>query len=364
MDNEKKAKNNILKLLLLMFIIYFVGFSWFFANKNLVLDTDRDGLVEVDYIHSETQRLSKLELENIMDDDLIEILDNAIARLFLDDSKIRYFSNDPEMVDVIKIITNEWDIYRQAILEFRENDDRDAMFVASENLYDNLEFAISKIKIYIDESSNSVQKLQTWLICNIVVMVLLLLKLLSKTATELKENKELSKDMFIDMATGVYNSAKCKEILKLPIDASDKDEVAILIFDLNDLKKTNDLYGHQAGDALISSFVDQLNKATEIFKSEPFIGRYGGDEFVAYFESTTKDDVEEYIEKVNYLMKSFNEEEERNFKISCAVGYSITTPENKATITMQQLFDIADDNMYHNKIAMKEKRRKEMEEQT
>ncbi len=363
MKMVKNGKLDIYKCLLCIFLVYFIGFCVFFSYQNKILDVDTEGLTQIEYIHSEMQRLSKLELEYIVDDDLIEILDNAINRLFLDEDTARYFDENSDMVLIFKNIVVEWNVYREAILQFRLDNNRDALFTASEHIYDTLENILIEIKAYMSEFADRIQTLQTYLIVNIVVITLLLLKILFDTGEELKKNKELSKDMFIDMATGVYNSMKCKEILTFPINMNDTNEVAILIFDLNDLKKTNDLYGHQAGDQLISSFVEQLNKATEMFKNEPFIGRYGGDEFVVYFESTTQEDVEAYIEKVYYLMQVFNDEKERNFKISCAVGYSMTTPETKKETTMQHLFDTADENMYQNKIAMKAKKKKELEAQ-
>jgi diguanylate cyclase (GGDEF)-like protein len=51
---------------------------------------------------------------------------------------------------------------------------------------------------------------------------------------------------------------------------------ALIYFDLNHLKKTNDTLGHAAGDAVLSHFADVL--LTQIRDSD-CVGRLGGDEF-------------------------------------------------------------------------------------
>src|SRR5665213_3020689 len=51
---------------------------------------------------------------------------------------------------------------------------------------------------------------------------------------------------------------------------------SLIYFDLNHLKKTNDTYGHAAGDAVLSHFADVL--LTHVRDSDS-VGRLGGDEF-------------------------------------------------------------------------------------
>jgi diguanylate cyclase (GGDEF)-like protein len=52
--------------------------------------------------------------------------------------------------------------------------------------------------------------------------------------------------------------------------------VSLIYFDLNHLKKTNDTYGHAAGDAVLSHFADVLLAHT---RESDCVGRLGGDEF-------------------------------------------------------------------------------------
>jgi diguanylate cyclase (GGDEF)-like protein len=52
--------------------------------------------------------------------------------------------------------------------------------------------------------------------------------------------------------------------------------VSLIYFDLNHLKKTNDTYGHAAGDAVLEHFAAVLSKNV---RDSDCVGRLGGDEF-------------------------------------------------------------------------------------
>ena len=52
------------------------------------------------------------------------------------------------------------------------------------------------------------------------------------------------------------------------------------MFDLNNLKTTNDTMGHSAGDRLIMDFARLLRS---VIPDKGFVGEYGGDEFMAVF---------------------------------------------------------------------------------
>lgn len=64
------------------------------------------------------------------------------------------------------------------------------------------------------------------------------------------------------------------------------------MFDLNDLKLTNDTYGHVMGDKLIITFANVLKETIGYFN---FVGRFGGDEFIAVMYNTSKNDVRKFF---------------------------------------------------------------------
>ncbi|MGC7323262.1 GGDEF domain-containing protein, partial [Mycobacteroides abscessus subsp. massiliense] len=90
-----------------------------------------------------------------------------------------------------------------------------------------------------------------------------------------------------DIQTGIKNRAAFEK--EMEQYANNNKNAAIVMFDLNYLKRTNDLYGHDAGDNLI------FNAAKAI--KECFIGigktyRIGGDEFCVICENSKKEQID------------------------------------------------------------------------
>jgi len=65
---------------------------------------------------------------------------------------------------------------------------------------------------------------------------------------------------------------------------------SLIYFDLNHLKKTNDTYGHAAGDAVLSHFANVLLAHT---RDSDCVGRLGGDEFGVLCPMPTRNRLEE-----------------------------------------------------------------------
>ena len=60
---------------------------------------------------------------------------------------------------------------------------------------------------------------------------------------------------------------------------------AFLFLDIDNFKKINDSYGHDAGDEVIIQIVHDVKKH---FRDGDFIGRFGGDEFAIWLDGITE----------------------------------------------------------------------------
>lgn len=127
-----------------------------------------------------------------------------------------------------------------------------------------------------------------------------------------------------------------------------KGEVACIIFDLNNLKITNDTLGHSVGDQLIMNFARLLRNVVPM---KNFVGRYGGDEFVVVICDTSKEEVENILNQLQEEVDQFNRYG-RNETISYAYGWAFS--KDYTDCTLRVLFDKADHYMYENKRAKKE----------
>ncbi len=81
--------------------------------------------------------------------------------------------------------------------------------------------------------------------------------------------------LFKDVLTGAYNREYYEEQMQAL-----KHFSAFAMIDVDNFKRINDTYGHQAGDAALRAVVDRLK---ENVRSTDAVIRYGGDEFLVIF---------------------------------------------------------------------------------
>ena len=119
---------------------------------------------------------------------------------------------------------------------------------------------------------------------------------------------------------------------KYMLDAGESGySLAILMFDINYLKETNDTLGHSAGDELIQKVAHCI---ASCFGENSF--RIGGDEFVAVIKNCER-------ETIQQMIKRFEEAASKE-KVSVSLGYSYT--EEIGDTPLQEMLDEADKQMY------------------
>ncbi|MBQ9327085.1 MAG: GGDEF domain-containing protein [Solobacterium sp.] len=118
---------------------------------------------------------------------------------------------------------------------------------------------------------------------------------------------------------------------------------AIAVFDVNDLKVTNDTYGHKAGDQLI---IDAAKMICTTFKHSP-VFRIGGDEFAVVMTNSD-------YENRNQLFSSIKEAAISNAEhgnVVIASGLAVYDPTIDQTFS--DVFTRADTQMYSDKRILK-----------
>lgn len=155
-----------------------------------------------------------------------------------------------------------------------------------------------------------------------------------------------------DGLTGVGNRTAFQEWLEeLEGKKREYPGIAIMMFDVNDLKYVNDHLGHQRGDDLIVGSADIIRSALEAMEGSCF--RIGGDEFAGVLIG---EKVEERCEKVLVLfrdaMECYNAMPGQSIRISIAGGYAVYDASQEDEILMD-VYQQADVRMYENKKQIK-----------
>lgn len=143
-----------------------------------------------------------------------------------------------------------------------------------------------------------------------------------------------------DPLTNLYNRGFFQSMMN-DMDKSD-EPVAVVVADLDELKRINDTYGHKMGDLLICEAANALRSYAN---QDMIIARIGGDEFAILMPNVDVPQVEHYINNVQHeLQRGRDNLAFSTIKLSIGYAYS-----ESSSGMMEQLLSQADAVMYQNK---------------
>lgn len=169
-----------------------------------------------------------------------------------------------------------------------------------------------------------------------------LLKAEDEIKSLIKKITAISKEVFNDELTGIYNRKWFfKEYLKDEKFA--KTSGVISFIDMNKLKFINDSYGHKIGDKAIIYLSHFIIKNLE---HSHFI-RFAGDEFIIIFENEDIYEVEMKLFKINEQLSSLKLKTLFNKKdVFLKLSFSFGSEKFHLDQDMIEVIESADNNMY------------------
>lgn len=148
-----------------------------------------------------------------------------------------------------------------------------------------------------------------------------------------------------DSMTGLYNRAYFETELKR-ISRGRQFPLSVIVCDLDNLKITNDQYGHTAGDAIICKTASIL---LESFRADDIVARLGGDEFAVIIPNLEEDRVFKIVERLQKNLEQYNRTllvDDNTHRVNLSIGSATT--QNEAEVA--ELFKLADQRMYREKL--------------
>lgn len=128
-----------------------------------------------------------------------------------------------------------------------------------------------------------------------------------------------------------------------------KKSVSFIMFDIDEFKDVNDIYGHQAGDYILSEMAQLISKEID---SQMVFARYGGEEFIMFRSGMAPIDA---YDVANHLRKLLEEKafiyEKHRIKITASFG--VSGSDKQITKSFEQFLKDADDALYESKHAGK-----------
>lgn len=144
-----------------------------------------------------------------------------------------------------------------------------------------------------------------------------------------------------DANTKVFNKNKYEEMLASYYPSVTR--LAVIFFDLNNLKKVNDEFGHAMGDYIIETLASVIRNQSNDGRRAY---RIGGDEFVMILENPAKGEAELLIAAIKEELSLLNET--GPVTVSTAAGFAYGKGSNILEVVKE-----ADEKMYENKLFIK-----------
>ena len=156
--------------------------------------------------------------------------------------------------------------------------------------------------------------------------------------------EELEQFALNDSMTGLYNRNAYDFFVH---NETDFKNYLIVTFDINNLKRCNDNYGHSAGDAYISNSARVIENIFERFGK---CYRIGGDEFCCVIPKAKGFNIQRYIQKLHQDVEILNNKNIIPTEVGIACGYAFVT---ETDTDIEKVRERADEMMYQNKKELK-----------
>lgn len=168
----------------------------------------------------------------------------------------------------------------------------------------------------------------------------LIMMILTDITDKLRAEEQIRYLSYHDKLTSLYNRAYV-EMAVQEMGRQENLPLSTIVIDLNGLKLTNDVFGHEQGDRILVAMAQTLTKSC---RKNDIIARWGGDEFLVLLPRTNEDICHKVCERIRLAC---NEVPDTPIPLSAAFGM-VTW--NESGIHLSELFGIAESRMYNDKL--------------
>ena len=151
----------------------------------------------------------------------------------------------------------------------------------------------------------------------------------------------------MDALTDMYNHRTFQEYFDTIIGQVSRFDgtLQLAIFDIDDFKKVNDIFGHSVGDSILQRIASIIKT---MVTAEDITTRYGGEEFAVILTNKTKKESLILLESIRKAIQ-----DERHLELNKDVTVSIGVHEYYRGETKEEAFNKADQALYEAKYSGK-----------
>jgi diguanylate cyclase (GGDEF)-like protein len=149
----------------------------------------------------------------------------------------------------------------------------------------------------------------------------------AEAATTMQRAIQLEKETQLDPLTGLCNRAYLDFALERDFDRARRTngQLSLAFCDLDNFKRINDGYGHQAGDRILEAVARLLRAKT---RDSDTVARYGGEEFVIILPNTDRETACRVCERiVRAFGETMHELGQAKVSVTLSVGCATHSPD-------------------------------------
>lgn len=162
-----------------------------------------------------------------------------------------------------------------------------------------------------------------------------------------KEKDFAEKNALTDGLTGIPNRRYLDDTLKREFLRMKRTRnlLSVIILDIDNFKKFNDLYGHLAGDDCLRKVAATLQSTTG--RASDFVARFGGEEFVIILPDTKNYGARIFAERIRKAVEDLSiphEDSDTGNVVTVSLGVVTAHPEKAESL--EKILELADNALY------------------
>lgn len=118
-----------------------------------------------------------------------------------------------------------------------------------------------------------------------------------------RDFRELDFAVHSDPLSGLANRNSCDAIIEKYLGQPLPKGIGCVMFDLTNIRSINERFSHREGNTLIQDFSNILKMASV---SLCFVGRNGGNKFLAIFEESGMEQIEAFLKRIDQKVRTHN----------------------------------------------------------
>ena len=261
MSSVASIKNHVI---LLSVVVLFITMSYISYSSIMQLQGNARVINYAGIVRGASQRLVKKELQNDSDIALMQMISSIVNEVISGEGghELVIF-NDKRYQEKLEEVRVSWEKLKKEINSRKTTWANERLFELSEEFFILTNETVSAAENYTQKQVDRL--LRIILIINIMLTSLLIGWLLNyfKFVSFRKKAEDLGKIAYIDAVSKIANRTSCDEQIRKYQKYPPKDDIGVIVFDLNDLKYVNDKSGHINGDKMILEFAKMLKNALQ-----------------------------------------------------------------------------------------------------